>query len=82
MVKKAIIYRHYNKPYIKNRTNKNKYIVDIIAPNSNIIVHGLCLRNTNGNLYLVICSMHQIIPIKQYTATRIALNNRNGIQLR
>ena len=53
-------------------------MVDNIAPRSNTTVHIICLRKANGNLYSVICSMHQIIPIKQYIATSIALNNNTA----
>lgn len=45
------------KPYIKDITSMDKYIVEIIAPNNNMTDHKLCFKRANDNLYSVICSI-------------------------
>ncbi len=50
-------------------------MIDIIVPNNKIMVHKICLRNWNGNLYSMICSKHQIKPAKRYIATIGILKN-------
>lgn len=67
------------KPYTKNDISNPIYIMDVIVPNNRIIVHKICLRNWNGNLYSIICSKHQIMPAKMYIATIGILKKINCI---